>query len=375
MKTLFVPAALLLSALACGVAAFAQPPKGGDPKKAPAPKSPADLAWEEFDKVRKEPGAKDQMRFAKVIAAGIAYLAKNPTHSRANDAVRELAFYGNNTIDAKQGALRTSYLSNLRLAVTNERFKDGITEPGVAAMLAVEAATYDAELRASPTPAGLAALREKVDALAEAPQSIGFLRERERSYAHLLIALTAPNFARAEEHLKKMSANADKNLSDMAKAELGIIEARKTPFELKFTGLDGKQIDLAALRGKVVAVYFWSATNKGSVNKLDSLQRVSSGLRKKGLEIVTVCTDKEEDKPKVLAAIKEAGMKLPVYFDGKGGKSAVGKLNVPNAGSLFLLDQKGQLQVSMQGLTLTPNLPVEQIEGQALRLLEPDKKK
>ncbi len=379
MKIRFAPAAIVFCALVCGSALLAQAPKAGDKggdKKAPAPKTPADLAFEEFDKARKESGAKDQARFQKVIAAGVNYLVKNPTHGRVNEVVRELAFYGNNNIDSKQGPLRTSYLSNLRLAVTNERFKDGVSEQTAAALLAVDAASFDAEVRGSPNPgAGLPALREKIDALAEAPQSGRFLSDRERSYAHLLIAISGSNFTRPEEHLKKLLTHADKAVAGMAQTELNLIEIRKAPYDLKFTALDGKEIDLAQLRGKVVALYFWSTTNKGSVTNLEGLQRVMSEYRKKGFEIVTVNFDKEEDRPKVLAAIKEAGLKWPVHFDGKGAKNAFApKLNVTGVPSLLLFDQKGILQTSMQGLTLTPNLPANQIEGQLKRLLEPAKK-
>ncbi len=379
MKIRFVSAFLLLCLLVCGSALLAQAPKGGDKggeKKAPPPKTPADLAFDEFDKIRKEPGPKDQARFQKVIAAGVAYLLKNPTHGKVNEVVRELAFYGNNNVDSKQMALRTSYLSNLRLAVTNERFKDGVSEPAAAAMLAVDAASYDAEVRAAPNPAaGLPALREKIDALAEAPQSGRLLFDRERSYAHLLIAVSGSNFTKAEEHLKKMLTHADKGIAGMAQTELNLIEIRKVPYDLKFTALDGKEVDLAQLRGKVVALYFWSASNKGSVTNLEGLQRVMSDYRKKGFEIVTVNFDKEEDRPKVLAAIKEAGLKWPVHFDGKGAKNAFApKLNVTGVPALLLFDQKGILQTSMQGLTLTPNLPANQIEGQLKRLLEPPKK-
>jgi len=38
-------------------------------------------------------------------------------------------------------------------------------------------------------------------------------------------------------------------------------KARKTPVQLQFTALDGRKVDLAALRGKVVLVNVWSFTN------------------------------------------------------------------------------------------------------------------
>ncbi|MDP3071668.1 MAG: TlpA disulfide reductase family protein [Opitutaceae bacterium] len=371
-----------LCLLVCGSTVLAQAPKGGakggdkgGEKKAAAPKTPADLAYDEFNKARTDPGPKDQARFQKVIAAGVAYLVKYPTHGRAGDAVRDLAFYGNNNTDAKQPALRTSYLSNLRLAVTNERFKEGVSDPTGAALQAVEAAAADAELRAGPTPALLAALREKLDEIATVPGIGRFLTERERSYTHLLTVLNQPPFAKVEEHLKRMLKHADKGVAGMAQTELNIIEARKAPYDLKFTALDGKEFDLAQLRGKVVALYFWSTTNRTSVSNLDNLQRVSSDYKRKGLEMVTVCFDKEEDRAKVLAAIKEKGIKWPVHFDGKGAKNDFApKLNITGVPALLIFDQKGMLQASMQGTNLTINLPANQIENPVKRLLEPAKK-
>src|SRR5687767_1415476 len=93
---------LLVTALVCCFAisgtALAQAPKKDakkDEKKAPAPKTPADLAVDDFNKVRGEPGAKDQARFQKVINSGIAYLTQHPTHGSVPGAVNNLAFYAN----------------------------------------------------------------------------------------------------------------------------------------------------------------------------------------------------------------------------------------------------------------------------------------
>lgn len=362
---------------ALAAAAFAaDAPKGGDPKKAPPPKTPADLAWDNFDKIRKEQGPRDQARFNKVIAAGIDYIVKNPTHSRINSAVVELAFWGNNNIDAKQPALRTSYLSNLRLAVTNERFKDGVSEPAVAALHAVEAASADAEVRFGQTMPLLVALREKLDELATVPQTGRFQEERERSYVHLFTLFNQPPYAKVEEHLNKMLKHSNKSVADMAQRELNIIQARKAPYDLKFTAMDGKEVDFAQLRGKVVALYFWQSTNRGSVQAFENLLRVASDYRRKGVELVTVSFDKPEDEAKLKAAIKEAGLKAPVHFDGKGAKNAFApKLNVTGVPALLVFDQKGMLLATMQGLNLTINLPTNQFEPTVKRLTDPPAKK
>ena len=85
----------------------------------------------------------------------------------------------------------------------------------------------------------------------------------------------------------------------MAREELNIVEVKKEPYALKFTGLDGKEVDFAQLRGKVVALYFWSTTNKASTDRIEPLKQLLSTYKKRGFEIVSVCYDKAEDRAKV----------------------------------------------------------------------------
>jgi peroxiredoxin len=359
MKAPLVSLTLICGFLLSG-AALAQAPK------APA-KSPADLAFDEFNKARNAAGEKNQAMFQKVIAAGMAYLAQHATHGRVNEVVNNLSFFANN-IDKKQPALRTSYLSFLKLEVTNLRYKEGVSDPTKAALAAIDAAVADFEVRDAFNPANLANLREKLDALAEAPGSGRFLVERERSYVHILTLGT--NLARAEAHLKTMLNHKDKGVAGMARAELNLVEMKKQPFALAFTGFDGKPVDFAQLRGKVVALYFWSSTNKGSLGNFDALKQVYSDYRKRGFEVVTVSFDKTEDREKLAAAIKENRIAWPVHFDGTGPKvEFAAKLNISGVPALVVFDQKGMLQHTMQGSNLTVNLPVNQLEGQVRRLL------
>src|SRR3954469_22921265 len=117
MKTRILTTALIcLLGIGGATSALAQAPKSdkGAEKKAPAPKTPADLALDEFNKVRNEAGPKDPARFQKVIKAGIAYLLEYPTHTGVPGAINNPAFYGL-TIDKKQAELRVSYASRLKL--------------------------------------------------------------------------------------------------------------------------------------------------------------------------------------------------------------------------------------------------------------------
>ena len=365
---------ILACALALAGPAFAQAPQKKDEKKAPAPKSAADLALDEFNKARNDPGPKDPARFQKVIGTGLAYLVQNPTHGQVTGAVTNLAFYPNG-IDKKQSALRTSYLSLLKLEVANQKYKEGVTDNAKAALAAVEAAIADFEVREVMNRDNMVAFREKIDALAETPGSGRFLAERERSYVHLNAVTSQP---RAEEHAKKLLGHPEKGVKDMARAELNVLELKKEPYALKFTALDGKPVDFEQLRGKVVALYFWSSTNKGSTDRLEQLRQIHSDNKKKGLELVTVSYDKEEDREKLMKYIKENRVNVPVYFDGKGTKNDFGpKLNVWGVPRLVMFDQKGVLFTTISGNPVgqwTPNLEVNQVEGVFKSLTAPAKK-
>ncbi len=349
MKKTILLAALLTGIVAAPGISLAQAPKK-DEKKAPAPRPASELAFDEFQKVRNKQGAKqDGARFQELVGAGMKFLTAHPATNRANEVVNFLGVGYPMSIDSKQAELRMQYLSLLKLDVTNLKYKDGISDQVKAAALALDAAAAEFELRMAPKGDTLSAFREKIDAMDETPAALRFVPDRERAFAHLMIMMNQT--PRAEDQLKKLAAHKDKGVSDMAKSELNTIEVRKKPFDLKFTALDGKPVDFATLRGKAVGLYFWSSTNKQSTDLLDRLRQFHSDYRKRGFEIVTVSFDKEEDRAKLQAYIKENKLTLPVYFDGKQARNDFApKLNTFSVPRLLLFGTDGILQaVPMNG--------------------------
>lgn len=345
-------------------------PKAADKSgKAPA-KSAADLSFEAFNRERGAAGARDQARFQKVIAAGMDYLAKHPTHGRVGEVLLGLAFYGGG-IPKEQAALQTSYVSLLKLELANLRYKDGVSDATKAALAALDASIADFEVRTAFSRDNLTNFREKLDALEETPGAARFQADRERSYGHVVTLGSAP--ARGEEHFRRLLEHKEKAVKDMAREELNFYEARKEPFALKFTGLDGKETDLSQLRGKVVALYFWSTTSKSSTDRFDALKQVYSDYRRRGFEVVTVSLDKAEDRAKVEQFVKAQRIAFPVHFDGQGTRNAFApKFNVTGAPRLLVFDQKGMLQMSVQGSPvgrIVADTPQNQLEPTVRRLL------
>lgn len=73
-------------------------------------------------------------------------------------------------------------------------------------------------------------------------------------------------------------------------------------FQLKT--LDGKSIDSADLKGKVVLVNFWATWCPPCREEMPAFQKYYEAHRGDGFEIVAVSTDEPEDLPKVREAMK-----------------------------------------------------------------------
>lgn len=337
MKTRLILVALASSVLACGVSA--QAPAAKAPAGKTAEKSPADLAADAFYKIYNDKEAKlSQERFKQVIDAGLDFLVKYPTSGRANGVLKDVSSFGKSITDKKLAAYRTAYTSQLKYEITNMRYKDGVSDDAKAALAALEVATVDFETRDSVTRDSLNGLREKIDALAELPGSGRFLRDREQSYCEI-IAIATPNAH--EPHLKKLLTHKEKGVADMARYELNFVEIKKAPYDLKFTAMDGKPVDLAALRGKVVALVIWSGTSENTVKMIDTMAQLQS-FNKKNFEIIGVSFDKEADREKVAKFVKDNKIKWPVHFDGKEAKNEwAPKMNVTRAPAVVMIDKKG----------------------------------
>jgi len=342
--------------------ASAQAPAAKAPAaKAPAPKSAADLAADAFYKVLNDKAGKlSQERFTEVITASFAYLTKFPTHGRANAVIKETANFGASITDKKLAAYRSAYVTQLKFEVVNQRYKDGMTDDAKAALAAVEAAAVDFEVRDAPSRDAINGLREKIDTLATTPGGMRYLTDRERSYFEILTRAMSP--AAGEAHLTKLLKHEDKTVAGMARTEMNMVELKKVPYDLKFAALDGKAVDVAALRGKVVALVIWSGTSENTVKMIDAVKQAQS-FNKKTFEVVGVSFDKEADREKVMKFIKDNKINWPVHYDGKEAKNEwAPKMNVSRAPAIVLFDKKGMF--------VTNNLPVAQIEGAVKKLAD-----
>jgi thiol-disulfide isomerase/thioredoxin len=115
------------------------------------------------------------------------------------------------------------------------------------------------------------------------------------------------------------------------------------PLAIKFKAVDGREVDLAALKGKVVLVDFWATWCGPCVAGLPHLQETYAKFQAKGFEIVGISLDKE--KPELLQAIADKKIPWPQHFQEGGEANKIADaFEVGPIPAMWIVDKKGNLR-------------------------------
>ena len=118
---------------------------------------------------------------------------------------------------------------------------------------------------------------------------------------------------------------------------------------LSLPDIDGKTVDLAAYRGRLVLVNFWATWCKPCTTEMPAMQAIYEKLRDQGFVVLAV--NELEDEVKVREHITQHGHTFPVLMD-RDNKVAnqFGVFGLPV--SVFI-DEKGVVQEYIKGGLLT----------------------
>jgi peroxiredoxin len=109
---------------------------------------------------------------------------------------------------------------------------------------------------------------------------------------------------------------------------------------LTFTTIEGKQIRLSDLRGKIVLINFWATSCGICLKEMPDLIRTYQQYRTRGFEVIAVAMhyDQPDD---IRAYVRKQGLPFPVVFD-KDGKLAHEFDQVGGTPTTFLIDGSGR---------------------------------
>jgi len=115
---------------------------------------------------------------------------------------------------------------------------------------------------------------------------------------------------------------------------------------------DYEYIYLKKLRGKVIVIFFWSASHVGSRRAIKGVNRLYERYAEKGLEVIGVHSPNwqsfEEGRDFVFERAFELGIRYPVVIDDDGRiQKEYGYLVVP---SIYLVDRNGFIRAEYGGV-------------------------
>ena len=164
----------------------------------------------------------------------------------------------------------------------------------------------------------------------------------------------------AWRHLQELKDEPEQHRAAGAKAQLQKAKMIGKPVAIRFLATDGSTVDTQALHGKVVLVDFWASWCPDCIREMPSVRKAYQKYRDKGLIIVGVSLDTDEQALANFVAKKL--MTWPQYCDGKGWESELAlKFGVRAIPEMWLINQEGTL--------VSTEVPVEQLDQKIGELL------
>lgn len=141
----------------------------------------------------------------------------------------------------------------------------------------------------------------------------------------------------------------------------------KAPLAIGKNDVDGKPIELADYKGKVLLIDFWATWCGPCMGELPNVLEVYKKYHDRGLEILGVSLDQKREAFDKIT--KDRGMTWRHYFDGKGWQNEVAAAwGIHSIPATFLIDHEGKIRwvnARGEGLGAAVKVLIERAEAAA----------
>ncbi len=286
-----------------------------------------------------------------MTTGGDQVLAAKPTPDEASQAVqfkaeglRIMAMLGDKNADKLRTEFLDASLKDPRFEVASvvgplrmlPKMRRWMQLDGAGRTAAID--SYIADVKAAgPTPGQVQLLLGLADELSDSPNPL------DTQLATRAVDALLPTFQ------KGLQGNKEPAVQDLLATIEGISRRLHLPggkLELEGTLLDGKPLDWAAYRGKVVLVDFWASWCPECIKEVPNILDAYHEYHDRGFEVIGVCLD--NDRKLADQVIRQTGMIWPTIFTdtpaGNGWAHPLQQkyaiMGIPRA---ILVDQKGNV--------------------------------
>jgi thiol-disulfide isomerase/thioredoxin len=136
-------------------------------------------------------------------------------------------------------------------------------------------------------------------------------------FSRLISAVEAQAPAALPALVTRLEASPNARVRELGEKRRRVLLAFDRPLELKFTALDGREVDTAQWRGKVVIVDFWATWCVPCIQAIPKLKTLYARYHEQGLEIVNISVDNANARPALEKLVAKLDLPWPQFFDGK----------------------------------------------------------
>lgn len=154
--------------------------------------------------------------------------------------------------------------------------------------------------------------RQKIDEFTRLFPESGNKALLEHRYGNALLEIDPDAIPAQVESLKK---SADSRVVDTGKALFERYQITKTPLDMAFTAIDGREVDLAKMRGKVVLIDFWGTWCMPCRKEIPHIRAVYEKYHDQGFEVIGIACEHSESDETLKEFIEEEEIPWPQYFD------------------------------------------------------------
>lgn len=136
-------------------------------------------------------------------------------------------------------------------------------------------------------------------------------------------------------------------------------ETASQPMTLKFISLDGREVDVSLLKGKVILIDRWATWCTPCLRGMAHIKEVYEKYNERGFEVIGISMDEASAKERVQQIIAQKDLPWPQRFQGIGfqGDSFRKLYRIKSLPTVFLLDKEGNIvNADAQGDRLEPLL-------------------